>query len=105
MPMSFKDIVKNDVNNIFFNSEEFAEEHVIDRRVVKAVVDNDTLKERNQKEYDGIIQADILYYVNSEDIPEISVGDKQIFDGKIYTVFDVKLDCGVYEVILQGGQN
>lgn len=102
---SFKDIIKNDINDVFINIEEFADEHIIDNYVVKAVVDNEKLKERNQKEYDGIIQADLLYYVNFDDIHEIKIGDKQIFDGKIYTVFDVKVDCGIYEVILQGGQS
>lgn len=105
MSSIFKHIINNDINNVFFNFDEFSEEHIIDRRLVNAVVDNDTLKERNRKEYDGILQADLLYYVNCSDIHEINVGDKQIFDGKIYTVFDVKLDCGVYEIILQGGQS
>ncbi|KON13288.1 hypothetical protein FC831_12385 [Clostridium botulinum] len=104
--MSFKDIVQNDINSVFINIDEFGENHYIDGVVKTVLVDNETLKERNQKEYDGIIQADLLYFIKSKDlVKKIKVGELQRFDGAVYTVFDVKYDSGIYEVILQGARN
>ncbi|NFG24840.1 UNVERIFIED_ORG: hypothetical protein B2H98_08860 [Clostridium botulinum] len=104
--MSFKDIVQNDINSVFINIDEFGEKHYIDGIIKTVLVDNETLKERNQKEYDGIIQADLLYFIKSKDlVNKIKVGELQRFDGAVYTVFDVKYDSGIYEVILQGARN
>ncbi|NFH90880.1 hypothetical protein FDA33_11835 [Clostridium botulinum] len=104
--MSFKDIVQNDINSVFINIDEFGEKHSIDGIIKTVLVDNETLKDRNQKEYDGIVQADLLYFIKSKDLmKKIKVGELQRFDGAVYTVFDVKYDSGVYEVILQGARN
>ncbi|MBN1071153.1 hypothetical protein DVV81_08215 [Clostridium botulinum] len=104
--MNFKEQLKEDMNNVFFNNEEFAERHYIDGALKTIIVDNETLKERNQKEYDGIIQADLLYFIKSSDvIKKIKAGDVQNFDGALYTVFDIKYDNGMYEIILQGASN
>lgn len=106
MGMSFKDIVQNDINSVFINIDEFGEKHSIDGIIKTVLVDNETLKDRNQKEYDGIVQADLLYFIKSKDLmKKIKVGELQRFDGAVYTVFDVKYDSGVYEVILQGARN
>lgn len=103
--MSFKEQFNQDLN-IFFNIEEFAEEHIVNNQKLNVVIDNETLKQRNKKEYDGILQADLLYFVKESDIIKEPVsGDIQYFDGAIYTVFDVKVDSGVYEVVLQAGRN
>ena len=104
--MNFKEQLKEDINNVFLNKEEFGERHYIDGVIKTVIVDNETLKERNQKEYDGILQADLLYFMKSYDVQkEIKVGDVQNFDGAVYKVFDVKYDSGMYEIILQGARN
>ncbi|KFX57605.1 hypothetical protein HYH39_02290 [Clostridium botulinum] len=103
--MNFKEQIQEDLNNIFFNIDEFGEEHIIDRKVFNVVIDNETLKDRNKKEYDGILQADLLYYIKADDIGELKTNELQYFDGVAYNVFDVKLDNGVYEVILQSNIN
>ncbi len=104
--MSFKDILNNDLS-IFFNIDEFGEQHIINNQKLNIIIDNETLKQRNKKEYDGILQADLLYYVKAADIiKKPKSGDVQTIDRLgIYTVFDVKLDSGVYEVILQAGRS
>lgn len=104
--MNFKEQIQEDLNNIFFNIDEFGEKHYIDGIIKTVLVDNETLKERNQKEYDGIVQADLLYFIKSSDvIKKIKAGDVQNFDGALYTVFDIKYDNGMYEIILQGASN
>lgn len=106
MGMSFKDIVQNDINSVFINIDEYGEKHYIDGVLKTVIMDNETLKERNQKEYDGIVQADLLYFIKRSDvIKKIKSGDVQNFDGALYTVFDIKYDNGMYEIILQGARN
>lgn len=105
MEMTFKNFIKDDVENVFLNSLEFADEHIIDRKKIKVVIDNDMLKERNRKEYDGIIQADLLYFTKKDDIKRPIVGEVQMFDGILYRVFDVKEDVNMYEVILQSNED
>ena len=103
--MSFKEQVKKDLDT-FFNFDEFGEDHVIDNKIVNVIVDNETLKSRNKKEYDGIVQADILYFAKEEDLLKEPIPESvQVFDGVLYVIFDAKLDEGVYEVILQANKN
>jgi hypothetical protein len=100
--MSFKDIIQSDLNNVFFNISEFAEPHTIDGRALNVIVDNDRLQQRSQKEYDGIYVGDLLYFVKAKDYgPAPKPDSVQIFDGRSYTVFDVRQDVGVYEIILK----
>lgn len=103
--MSFKEQIKADLNT-FFNFDEFGTDHVIDGKIVNVIVDNETLKSRNKKEYDGIVQADMLYFAKEEDLlKEPRPNSVQSFDGVLYEIFDAKLDEGVYEVILQANRN
>lgn len=103
--MGFKEQLKKDLN-IFFNADECGEDHVIDNKIVNVIVDNETLKERNRKEYDGIVQAEILYFAKEEELLKEPTPDSvQMFDGIPYIIFDAKLDEGVYEVILQANKN
>lgn len=60
------------------------------------------LKIKNEKEYDGIIQADLFYFVKASDIDEPISGEVQNIDGVFYTVLECKNNNGVYEVTLQG---
>lgn len=98
---TFKDFIELD-NATFFNENEFAETHNLDGRSVKVLVDNDRLQHRSKVEYEGVIVGDILYYVDSNDMPKIpKVDDMQRFDNAYCTVFDVRKDKGVYEIILK----
>jgi len=86
---------------VFFNTDEFAKPHVINGQSLDVTVDNDRLKERSKKEYDGITVGEILYFVKAEDYGERSEqGAPQIFDGRQMYVFDCQEDEGMYEIIL-----
>jgi hypothetical protein len=100
--MSFKDIVQQDLDNIIFNTEEFAEVHTIDGKQLKVAVDNDALMERSKKEYDGISVGEILYFVKALDFGELpEEGTPQAFDGRMMYVFNAREDDGIYEIILR----
>jgi hypothetical protein len=99
--MSFKELLAADIST-FINSDEFAEAHNIDGRILNVVVDNDRLMQRSNKEFDGISVGELLYYVSAADYgPPPKVDAVQYFDNKIYQVFDVRPDAGLYEIILR----
>lgn len=86
---------------VFFNPDEFAEPHQIDGRTLNVIVDEDQLKERSKKEYDGISVGEILYFVKAEDFGERpEEGTPQIFDGRQMYVFDARDNDGMHEIIL-----
>lgn len=98
----FKEFIEKDLDAIFFNLDEFAEPHNINGRILNVIVDNDRLMQRSKKEFDGISIGEILYYVKASDYGEKpEQGTPQIFDDRQMYVFDVREDCGVYEIILQ----
>lgn len=98
--MSLKDQIQSDLA-ILINIDEFAESHAIDGRTLNVIVDNDRLKERSKKEYDGISVGEILYYVKAVDFGERpEQGTPQIFGGRQMYVFDCREDDGMYEIIL-----
>ena len=100
--MNFKTQIKNDLENIFFNMNEFAETHKIDNKSINIIIDNDKLIERSKKEYDGISVGEILFYVKKEELgyrPEQS--RPIVFDGRQMYVFDCREDNELYEIILQ----
>ena len=95
-----KEKVQSDLA-VFFNLDEFAEQHLIDGRSLNVIVDNDKLKERSKKEYDGLTVGELLYYVKAEDFGERpEQGTPQVFDGRQMYVFDIREDMGLYEIIL-----
>ncbi|MHC1683689.1 MAG: hypothetical protein AB6733_12145 [Clostridiaceae bacterium] len=100
--MNFKEILENDLNNVFFNSSEFAEEHNIHGRLLNIVLDNEHLMKRSKVEYEGVTVGDILYFVNAKEYGKPpKIGEVQNFDNIPCVVFDIRIDSGVYEVILK----
>lgn len=96
----FKDQIALD-RAIFFNITEFADNHVVDGKTLVAVLDNDQLRERSKKEYDGLSVGELLFYVKAEDFGDLPApGKPLVFDGRQMYVFDAREELGVYEIIL-----
>ncbi|MDF2891241.1 MAG: hypothetical protein K0R80_1608 [Clostridia bacterium] len=99
--MNFKEFAERDLQ-IFIDSNEFAAAHTIDGRTLNVIVDNDRLMQRSKKEFDGISVGELLYFVSAEDYgPPPKVDAVQKFDNKLCEVFDVRVDEGMYEIILR----
>ncbi len=99
--MNFKDFSNQDLKT-FVNSDEFADTHTIDGRILNVIVDNDRLMERSKKEYDGISVGELLYFVevSAFGAAKPKPKDAQRFDNKLLYIFDVREDLGMYEIIL-----
>jgi hypothetical protein len=105
--MALKDYFGLDMQT-FFNTDEFAETHIVNGTEMDIVLDEDLLKERQANKTDtegryisGIYNADVLFHVQKSiygDSP--AVGEIVDLDGEIYRVADVQEDANIYSISL-----
>ena len=101
----FKDIIANDVENVFFNTKEFADTALINGRQIDIVLDNQHLSHNsNIQELEGL-EGDIFYYVSKKawldtfgELPEAF--DAQNFNGRACSVTKTGERNGVLEITL-----
>jgi hypothetical protein len=106
---TFKEQLEKDLDSIFFNLDEFAENHLIDGNEIPIVVDNDKIIELSlgkMVETRGIFTDDKMFFVLKKYLDyEPVAGQHMNFDGEIYPISDVKEDFGGYTIILSGNQD
>ncbi len=101
--MNFKEIVSNDINNLFFNTNEFASIHLVNNKNMPVVIDSYKLDEiKNKAQYaDEIGTAELLIYIKLSDLGYIPTKDNIIeFDKEIYRVLSASKTDIVLEIIL-----
>ena len=102
---NFKESLEADMS-VFLDPEEFGEPLVLNGHSFTGTVDEDQLKERTKVEYEGISVGDILFFCRISELPGIwkpEMGARFKRDGgrlRIGTIFDVKTNAGMYEMIL-----
>lgn len=106
--MTFKEQLKQDIKDIFFDLDIFAEIHNVNGTDMPVVINNEALKEisATQKEHtDGLFIDGILFYVSMEELKALpSVGNVFHFDDEIYRVVSVNNNDGVAEIVLEMAQ-
>lgn len=104
--MTFKDQIALDITSTFFNVDEFSDVVVIDGQNCTLQIDSDRLIERAEKEYGGITQGLILYFIPVSEYPvtdqlsKPKVGNSQLFNNKLHYIDSVAESDGVYEVVI-----
>lgn len=105
---SFKEQIENDLDDTFFNLDEFAELHKIDGNEIPVVVDNETLIQLNMGKTahsDGIFTDSIVIFVQKKYLDyEPVIGQVIDFDGVTYPIDNVLSDTGGYTVVLRGNE-
>lgn len=101
MSSEFKAILRNDINNTFFNVDEFCEDHTIDGKSMRVHIDDLELAKRDPsgaKDTDGLYKKEILILVPVEDYgARPRKGRPLLLDGKDnYTIENVDEESGVY---------
>lgn len=99
--MDFKEQLEHDIDNTFFNSDEFAEEHLINGETISVIMLDNTLKENQKYTEEGLIQGDFVYTVKKDCIDEPQPGEFQNFDQYPCVIADCSSLNLVYKVILQ----
>lgn len=103
---AFKDIVDQDILDVFVDFDEFGERHKIGTQDVLVVMDGDALRRRGDRVGAGLgvypeLGAFMLYVKTSDlDVKPQSNADI-LFDGKHCVVVECKEDAGMYTITLR----
>lgn len=109
MIMTFKDIIKRDIKNIFLNVSEFAAPHVINGESITAVVDENSLNDDvvlrlsgdTQRKAPGLYGGITTIYISKEDFRKPKPGAALELDGRSYTVITAADSGGMYVIKVQ----
>ena len=106
---TFKDILKQDIDNTFLNVYEFSDIHNVDGKDMPVQVDDNEIIEREKKEkshMDGIYVKQKLIYVKQKDFGALpAIGRQIMLDGKRYLVVDSTDEYGVYSITIEGNRS
>lgn len=101
--MKFKDTVAADIDNVFLNVDEFAEDVNIDGNSVKIVMDSDLLKElKLSNNGEGLASSELLFHVKKDNLGFVPfVGQDITFNGKLYYIKSIPADDeGLYTITI-----
>lgn len=103
--MPFKDIVREDIQAVFFNLDEFAEEHMIDGQKMVCIIDQDANVAAAVQSVAGIYAANRRIYVKEEDMKVLPKEGKRLnLDGQFFFVTDARVEMGVFVIELQANR-
>ena len=106
--MGFKNIVREDVHNVFLNIEEFSEIHTINGKSMPVQVDSNEHIEREKrsaKNIEGIFTNQRLIYVAASDFgPMPKQGSLLTMDNRMFRVADAVDEDGIYSITLEANR-
>lgn len=106
--MTFKDIMQQDIENVFFNQNEFSEKHSIDGKKIDVIIDENELIKRELKtdNNDREHKHRKLIYVKVTDLDSEPRIDMPLrLDKKIYLIKDITEEAGIYSLVLEVNRN
>lgn len=106
---SFKEIINQDIDNIFINTAEFSDIHNVDGKDMPIQIDDNEVIEREKKaksNMDGVYVKQKLIYMKAKDFgPLPAIGRQIMLDGKRYLVVDSADEYGLYTITLEGNRS
>lgn len=100
--MTFKEQIRQDLDTVFLNLDEFAELRRVEGKQIPVMVDNDQLVKLKQGQILGLVEADMLLMGKQEDFPEdMEPGRLLNIDGREMIVTNSGTDMGLIEVALR----
>jgi hypothetical protein len=103
--MGFKDMAMDDLNKVFFNIDEFAEECTWNKTKIVAVVDDDSLIRKYSAEFSSLSQGSHLIYVAENQFTKAPfINEVVVFNNNTYTVDEVKRELGMLAIFLDCGR-
>ena len=100
---TLKDYIKDFDLDTFINMDEFAEDHQINDKTIKCVVDTDIFDERSTLSGDrsgGVFKDTISIFIKMSDIEKPLIDEMMTVDDDNYRVVEVKENMGMYEIVL-----
>lgn len=112
---TFKDAVKNDVHDIFFDMSEFAKEHLIDGKKALVVAEDIDLREHDshweggaKQNFDtGLYTSHTVLYIKVEDYgPKPKIGKQLIMDEgtkvkRTFSILKCEEEDGIYRMTME----
>ena len=100
--MGFKDMVAADRLTVFLNVDEFGIEARVEGKLIRIVIDDDMLKQRQGSQELAIAESQTLFYARTEDLPRrIAPGGNLNINGRERIVDDYREDMGIATVVLR----
>ena len=107
--MGFKELLRQDVKNVFLNPADFGEEHTVNGKRMQIIIDDNELTEREKRmksNMDGIYKKQTLIYVSALDYgPLPGIGTPVKIDGATFIVTDSLNEGGVYSLHLEANKS
>lgn len=108
--LSFKEVLHNDIKQVFLNPVEFGEEHLVNGKAMTVVLDDLENVEREKKmksNMDGLYARQIFMYVSADDFggPLPAQGAVLTLDKKKYLVVDATDESGMYGITLEANKS
>lgn len=108
--MTFKELLAQDIHNVFLNLDEFAEEHQVNGRPMPVQLDENELLERDKSRMgghqDGLYKTRRLIFVAASDFgARPAIGSLLNLDGHQYKVTDCKDEAGMYSIELEAARS
>ena len=100
----FKDMVQEDIKEIFLDLEMFGEEHIVDGRKMPIILDDGEKLRRNEQYQDdkAIYSKRIFFYVASDDLGRLpELGRVIDVDDREYKVLQADEEDGIYSIMAE----
>lgn len=103
--MGFKESILDDIDKVFFNTAEFAEECSWNKRSIKAIIDDDVMIRKYSSEFDALPQGSHMVFAAANQFESVPVINEVIcFNGDFYTVNEIKTEMGMLTIFLSNGR-
>lgn len=97
----FKDIVRQDAEEVFLNPEEFADEHEINGMKVVCIVDSDISANAKLANLLGVYDNSVVIYVKEGLFPRPKIKSRLNLDGSIHLVTQTKIEDGMLVIVAE----
>lgn len=101
--MTFKDILRQDVKDVFLNPKEFGEKHKVNGKEMTLIIDNNEMLEREERQkMDGLNKQQMLFYVAAMEFGRLpATGQVVNIDGHEYKIIDVIKEGPMYSISVE----
>ena len=104
--MSLKDVIASDVDDVFFDTDEFAEEAIVNGKPVPLIPDNDALNGKSDVYAAGLSEGEQLIFIKEKDLPRRPMEGEQItINNQQWYVRHLLSNMGVFEIRIGRNQH
>jgi hypothetical protein len=97
--MDFKDAVAADIDNVFFDTKEFAENAIIGGKSVPVIFDDDALQGKSDVYAMGLAEGERLIFIKEKDLRRLpQPGEQMTIGDKQWYVRHAVSNAGVFEL-------